>query len=114
MKDIRVQVDTMTNRSGSAIVNPQKIHLVFKTHLDLGYTDFTAKVKEKYFEKYIPAAIKVVRGARPVQVYSQVRFSGAGAGLGRTASPGYRRRTGHSATDGDRDLPGISRTRAPF
>ena len=37
----------------------KKIHLIFKTHLDLGFTDFAKNVEQKYFESYIPDAIKL-------------------------------------------------------
>ena len=34
-----------------------KIHLVFKTHLDIGFTDHAAKVRRQYHEQFIPQAI---------------------------------------------------------
>lgn len=37
----------------------KKVLIIFKTHLDMGFTDFAANVKEKYFEEFIPNAIKV-------------------------------------------------------
>ena len=39
----------------------KEILLVFKTHLDIGYTDYAANVKEKYLREYLPAAIRVAR-----------------------------------------------------
>lgn len=42
----------------------KKIHVIFKTHLDIGYTDFAAKVKANYIENYIPASINVARTLR--------------------------------------------------
>jgi hypothetical protein len=42
----------------------QKIHLVFKTHLDVGFTDLAAKVLGNYFKNYIPAAMRVARQMR--------------------------------------------------
>lgn len=39
----------------------QKIHLIFKTHLDVGFTDFAARVLNNYFQNYIPAALRVAR-----------------------------------------------------
>jgi hypothetical protein len=37
---------------------PQRtIHLVFKTHLDIGFTDHAAKVRSQYHERFIPQAI---------------------------------------------------------
>ena len=43
---------------------PERIHLIFKTHLDLGYTDFARKVVEHYFTYYIPQAIQTARRLR--------------------------------------------------
>jgi hypothetical protein len=42
----------------------QKIHLIFKTHLDVGFTDYAAVVLDHYFKNYIPAAIRVARQMR--------------------------------------------------
>ncbi len=39
----------------------QKIHLVFKTHLDIGFTDYAKIVLQNYFKGYIPAAIRVAK-----------------------------------------------------
>ena len=36
----------------------RKVHLVFKTHLDIGFTDFSSHVIDNYLYGYIPAAIK--------------------------------------------------------
>lgn len=36
----------------------RKVHLVFKTHLDIGFTDFASSVTDNYLFGYIPAAIK--------------------------------------------------------
>lgn len=41
----------------------KEILLVFKTHLDIGYTDYAANVKEKYLTEYLPAAVRVAREA---------------------------------------------------
>lgn len=35
----------------------QNVHVVFKTHLDMGFTDFARNVVEKYFTRYIPQAL---------------------------------------------------------
>ncbi len=37
----------------------RKVLIIFKTHLDIGFTDFSANVRKKYFEEFIPNAIKV-------------------------------------------------------
>ncbi|MDO8359493.1 MAG: DUF5054 domain-containing protein, partial [Devosia sp.] len=36
----------------------KKIHLVFKTHLDIGFTDHAAKVRAQYHDRFIPQAIE--------------------------------------------------------
>src|SRR5215212_7266694 len=40
------------------------VHLVFKTHLDVGFTDLAANVMEAYFEDFIPRAIEAARELR--------------------------------------------------
>ena len=40
---------------------PDTIHVVFKTHLDIGFTDFPGKVVDLYFKDYIPKAINTGR-----------------------------------------------------
>lgn len=36
-----------------------KVHVVFKTHLDLGFTDFAVDVLENYNQNYIPRAVEM-------------------------------------------------------
>lgn len=38
-------------------MHPKRIHLVFKTHLDIGFTDHASKVRQLYHERFIPQAI---------------------------------------------------------
>ncbi len=40
------------------------IHLIFKTHLDLGFTDYAANVIETYFHQFIPQAIALAQRTR--------------------------------------------------
>ncbi len=40
------------------------LHLVFKTHLDVGFTDYAAAVKQRYFDHYVPRALNVARELR--------------------------------------------------
>lgn len=40
-------------------MKPDKIIVIFKTHLDIGFTDLSSNVMKKYFETFIPNAIKV-------------------------------------------------------
>lgn len=39
----------------------KKVHVIFKTHLDIGYTDLSSNVLRKYREEYIPKAIEIAR-----------------------------------------------------
>lgn len=40
------------------------VHIIFKTHLDIGYTDLSANVTETYVRKFIPKAIEIARQLR--------------------------------------------------
>jgi hypothetical protein len=42
----------------------RKIHVIFKTHLDVGYTDFAREVVGQYFTHFIPAALETARAMR--------------------------------------------------
>ncbi len=42
----------------------KKIFVIFKTHLDIGFTDFADTVVERYMKKYIPNAIRVAHEMR--------------------------------------------------
>ena len=42
----------------------KRIHLIFKTHLDVGFTDFAANVVDSYFHHYIPKAIALAEQLR--------------------------------------------------
>ncbi|HET7572626.1 MAG TPA: DUF5054 domain-containing protein [Gaiellaceae bacterium] len=44
-----------------------RVHLVHKTHLDLGYTDFAANVERLYLERFIPDALRVARKLRETE-----------------------------------------------
>lgn len=39
----------------------ETIHLIFKTHLDIGFTDFARNVVKTYFDVFIPSAIDTAR-----------------------------------------------------
>ena len=41
-----------------------RIHLVFKTHLDLGFTDFAGAVMHRYITEFIPQALRLARQLR--------------------------------------------------
>ena len=42
----------------------KEVLLVFKTHLDIGYTDYAASIKEKYLTEYLPNAVRVARESK--------------------------------------------------
>ncbi len=42
----------------------KRIHLIFKTHLDIGFTDLAANVLGHYFERFIPKAMELARKTR--------------------------------------------------
>ena len=39
----------------------RNVLLIFKTHLDLGFTGYAADVREKYLNEYLPAAVRTAR-----------------------------------------------------
>jgi hypothetical protein len=39
----------------------ETVHLIFKTHLDIGFTDFSRNVVQQYFEVFIPTAMETAR-----------------------------------------------------
>ena len=39
--------------------NKKEILVIFKTHLDIGFTDYAETVKDKYINQFIPNAILV-------------------------------------------------------
>ena len=45
----------------------QTIHLIFKTHLDIGFTDSAAGVIQNYFSNYIPTALATARKMRTME-----------------------------------------------
>lgn len=42
----------------------RKVHIIFKTHLDVGYTDFARSVVAHYFNHFIPQALELARLTR--------------------------------------------------
>ena len=43
------------------MMKQKEIFILFKTHLDIGFTDYASCVREKYLHEYIPAAVRVAR-----------------------------------------------------
>jgi hypothetical protein len=39
-------------------MSDRRIHLIFKTHLDIGFTDHAARVRAQYHERFIPQALE--------------------------------------------------------
>lgn len=58
--------DSPTRSSNETAQQPavSRVHVIFKTHLDVGYTDFAASVVQHYFDHFIPAAIRLARAQR--------------------------------------------------
>lgn len=42
----------------------RKVHIIFKTHLDIGFTDLSSRVEQKYIDEFIPKALAVADGLR--------------------------------------------------
>jgi len=42
----------------------ERVHVIFKTHLDVGFTDFARNVKRAYLERFIPLALVLARQIR--------------------------------------------------
>jgi hypothetical protein len=42
----------------------QAVHLIFKTHLDIGFVDFARVIVENYFTRFIPDAIRLAQTLR--------------------------------------------------
>ena len=43
---------------------PTRVHVVFKTHFDFGFTDFAAAVQKQYFDSFIPQVLDQARRLR--------------------------------------------------
>ena len=39
----------------------RKVHVIFKTHLDIGFTDFARSVTQNYLARFIPDALATAR-----------------------------------------------------
>ena len=48
-----------TEKSYKKNTSKKQVFVIFKTHLDVGFTDYAANITEKYLKSYIPNAIKV-------------------------------------------------------
>ena len=45
----------------------KKVHLIFKTHLDIGFTDLSSTVERQYIEEFIPNTLKIIEQLRTEQ-----------------------------------------------
>lgn len=53
-----------TARNATVSSSVDKVHVIFKTHLDIGFTDLSENVINTYFESFIPAALALAEGFR--------------------------------------------------
>jgi hypothetical protein len=56
----------LTNNTFGQQINPQikKVHVIFKTHLDIGFTQLGSKVEQRYIDEFIPKAIQAAEDLR--------------------------------------------------
>lgn len=55
----------------------RRVHVIFKTHLDVGFTDFARAVQRGYFERFIPAAIALAQQMRETTPHRFVWTTGS-------------------------------------
>ena len=55
----------------------KRVHIIYKTHLDIGFTDLSANVLKSYVEEYIPKAIALAKRANADGVKRFVWSTGA-------------------------------------
>lgn len=53
----------------------KRVHLVFKTHLDLGFTDYAANVLSSYFNDFIPRAVRLAAQLRENESHERFRWT---------------------------------------
>jgi hypothetical protein len=51
------------------------IHLIFKTQLDIGFTDYAANVLQTYYDKFIPQAVTLAQRTRERSTASAERLA---------------------------------------
>lgn len=57
--------------------NNPTVHMIFKTHLDVGFTDYAHRVVERYFRHFIPNAISLAKTLRDSDEASFVWTTGS-------------------------------------
>lgn len=82
----------------------KKVHVIFKTHLDIGFTDLAANVIDTYFNKFIPTALSLSEDIRRQGLKDRFIWT-TGSWLIynylESASPENRRRMENAITAGD-------------
>lgn len=53
----------------------KKVLVIFKTHLDIGFTDFAENVKQKYFDVFIPGAVKTAKALREADTEAKFKWT---------------------------------------
>jgi len=53
----------------------ERVHLVFKTHLDIGFTDLAKNTVTRYLEEFIPKAVKVSRQLEAMGAAEQLHWT---------------------------------------
>jgi len=53
---ISVPAIAFSQNSGNTV---EKVHLIFKTHLDIGFTQVSSEVEKRYINEFIPKAIAI-------------------------------------------------------
>lgn len=54
----------LTGRAQEPDSRVKKVHVIFKTHLDIGFTELSSKVEQRYIDEFIPKAIAVAEQLR--------------------------------------------------
>jgi hypothetical protein len=49
---------------GQVNMHIKKVHLIFKTHLDIGFTDLSSCVERQYIEEFIPKTLDIMEQLR--------------------------------------------------
>lgn len=71
-----ISLSFVAGLAGADNVPPvRKVHVIFKTHLDIGYTDLAANVLEKYFNDFIPAAVRLAKETREAQPQQRFKWT---------------------------------------
>ncbi|MFQ3565814.1 MAG: DUF5054 domain-containing protein [Aggregatilineales bacterium] len=82
----------------------QRVHLIFKTHLDLGFTDLAGRVVRSYFDDFFPTAIALAEALRQFDPSTPFRWT-VGSWLLytylETAKTSHRRRMEAAVERGD-------------